>query len=539
MTTHRKPKTKNFSIIDNEFMNDPLLDWDAKGMLAYLLSKPDDWRVNKTGLINAVQNSGEVKVESILKKLEVAGYLVRWQSRDTKGKIYYGAEILECFRDREDVLNALLERETTNKYFKISVGRFSQCGKNGATKADKGKKSLSAMKKQPQGSTKIESSVTVFSATGEPEGGKPPHILNTDLVKTELIKTELIKDPLYPPKGELLIESAREVDLICEKDHEAIAPELATDKTEPRSISVIRKPDDVPSALALATKKKSEADELTWFQEAYNCNKPDSWAACHALNEARVKALKKMVKELGMGTAKELWQMALAHVRTSEFFTDPSKTSFGFDSIFYKNRVVQWAEAWQTSVDTLANQEAQTIASLPKFSAFIDCWNQDRPMMWCPATIADLTPEIERLIERSLEKHPNDCIGKFQKALFYYKRDSHYGMKEMAFRDFWKGQMTGYVDMDSAAQKQAHHESLGIDSTAALEPKDIAAAARKHQAKRESANRIMGRFNAGKMTEMDVRQSLQDLGLNPLEYLGQAGSRSAAEVPRPLSRLAC
>jgi tetratricopeptide (TPR) repeat protein len=512
MTTHRKPKTKNFSIIDNEFMNDPLLDWDAKGMLAYLLSKPDDWRVNKTGLINAVQNSGEVKVESILKKLEVAGYLVRWQSRDTKGKIYYGAEILECFRDREDVLNALLERETTNKYFKISVGRFSQCGKNGATKADKGKKSLSAMKKQPQGSTKIESSVTVFSATGEPEGGKPPHILNTDLVKTELIKTELIKDPLYPPKGELLIESAREVDLICEKDHEAIKPEPTSDKSEPLSISVIKNPSDVPLALAKRTKKKGEAAELAWFQEAYNCNKPENWAACHAMNEARVKSLKKMVKEMGLETAKELWQMALAHIKTSEFFTDPSKNSFGFDSIFYKNRVVQWAEAWQASIATEANQASEASAAFSKYSPFLDCFNQDHPMTWPNAEQEDLTHRVIGRLEALVKRYDNS-LERFQKALLFAKRDKHWGLdRSLTLEEFLFCEQ-----IDNFYKKQVHAEANGLADMVAPSKMQLRTAQEQHAGKiraRESNYRILTDWHQkGEITDQEYEDALEKAGI--------------------------
>ena len=41
----------DFSILPNQTINYPL-SWSAKGMLAYLLSKPDDWSVSVQQLIN-------------------------------------------------------------------------------------------------------------------------------------------------------------------------------------------------------------------------------------------------------------------------------------------------------------------------------------------------------------------------------------------------------------------------------------------------------------------------------------------------------
>jgi hypothetical protein len=60
------------------------LSWAARGVLAYLLSKPDDWEIQVTDL---QQGCGRDKVYAILKELDDAHYLSREQIHDAKGKI--------------------------------------------------------------------------------------------------------------------------------------------------------------------------------------------------------------------------------------------------------------------------------------------------------------------------------------------------------------------------------------------------------------------------------------------------------------------
>ncbi|MFA5379408.1 MAG: hypothetical protein WC455_26865 [Dehalococcoidia bacterium] len=53
---------------------DESLSWEARGVLWYLLSKPDDWQVQP---VNLEQHCGRQKVYRILKELKSAGYLVQ------------------------------------------------------------------------------------------------------------------------------------------------------------------------------------------------------------------------------------------------------------------------------------------------------------------------------------------------------------------------------------------------------------------------------------------------------------------------------
>ncbi len=51
--------------IDKTFIEDPNLKWQSKGLMAYLLSRPDSWIVNQSDLINRA-NDGETAVRTAL-----------------------------------------------------------------------------------------------------------------------------------------------------------------------------------------------------------------------------------------------------------------------------------------------------------------------------------------------------------------------------------------------------------------------------------------------------------------------------------------
>lgn len=66
-------------------LEDGRLSWEARGALAYLLAKPDNWQI-KTEDLARNGNCGKAKVFSILKELETCGYLERKKHKDEKGQ---------------------------------------------------------------------------------------------------------------------------------------------------------------------------------------------------------------------------------------------------------------------------------------------------------------------------------------------------------------------------------------------------------------------------------------------------------------------
>jgi len=65
-----------YVILDKTCLEDDDLSWKAKGIHAYLVSKPDDWTVRLTQLM-ASSTDGRDSVRSALKELTDAGYITR------------------------------------------------------------------------------------------------------------------------------------------------------------------------------------------------------------------------------------------------------------------------------------------------------------------------------------------------------------------------------------------------------------------------------------------------------------------------------
>lgn len=82
-----KNKTKDcFARIPNLLLNDKKLKWKDKGLLAYLLSKPQGWKLQIQDILNRSPD-GKDSVYSSLKNLIECGYCLREDIRDKNGKL--------------------------------------------------------------------------------------------------------------------------------------------------------------------------------------------------------------------------------------------------------------------------------------------------------------------------------------------------------------------------------------------------------------------------------------------------------------------
>jgi hypothetical protein len=82
MTIIRAPRPEsNFYILDKRISEDAQLSWGARGMLVFLLGKPDHWKVNVEALVNETATSskpaGKSVVYGYLTELLDAGYMTR------------------------------------------------------------------------------------------------------------------------------------------------------------------------------------------------------------------------------------------------------------------------------------------------------------------------------------------------------------------------------------------------------------------------------------------------------------------------------
>lgn len=134
-----------FLVANVEVFEDESLSFGARGLMAYLLTKPDHWQVRRDQLVNA-SPGGRVKLQRMINELKTAGYMRRYQENDPEtGKFI---TITDVFEQRS--LNP--DSETT-----ISGGPTDTV----TTKPDHG------------------DTVSRF-----PVDGKPVHIVNPDPVNT-------------------------------------------------------------------------------------------------------------------------------------------------------------------------------------------------------------------------------------------------------------------------------------------------------------------------------------------------------------------
>jgi hypothetical protein len=88
MTTYRVKHNKDnpYTKLDKAFLQSPNLSAKAKGILAYLLSLPSDWRVCLNHLVTVFAD-GETSIRSGIAELKSAGYLSKAAIRDSTGQI--------------------------------------------------------------------------------------------------------------------------------------------------------------------------------------------------------------------------------------------------------------------------------------------------------------------------------------------------------------------------------------------------------------------------------------------------------------------
>ncbi len=92
---------------------DRSLSWEARGVLAYLLSKPSDWKII---IADLKQNCGRDKVRKILDELKASHYLVISQAHDEKGHFTAEYQLYETpFTEKPSTVNQYTVKPETVK----------------------------------------------------------------------------------------------------------------------------------------------------------------------------------------------------------------------------------------------------------------------------------------------------------------------------------------------------------------------------------------------------------------------------------------
>ena len=77
----REKKERDFTVINNTFIKDVSLSWKAKGLMAYLLSLPDDWEIHLSE-VESHALDGKATLRSAINELKEHGYLIVMQKKE-------------------------------------------------------------------------------------------------------------------------------------------------------------------------------------------------------------------------------------------------------------------------------------------------------------------------------------------------------------------------------------------------------------------------------------------------------------------------
>lgn len=75
-----------FVVADKQFIDDPELSFKAKGIMIYLLSKPDHWKVYPGNLKKHAKDQ-DTSIRNGLKELEEVGYIKTNKHIDNQGRV--------------------------------------------------------------------------------------------------------------------------------------------------------------------------------------------------------------------------------------------------------------------------------------------------------------------------------------------------------------------------------------------------------------------------------------------------------------------
>lgn len=90
----RSKRTESYTIISNQVLTDERISFRAKGILVFLLGKPDNWQVSERHLAT-LGPEGVTAVRGALQELESAGYILRRRRQAANGRFEWDSVVYD------------------------------------------------------------------------------------------------------------------------------------------------------------------------------------------------------------------------------------------------------------------------------------------------------------------------------------------------------------------------------------------------------------------------------------------------------------
>lgn len=113
MAICRVERTGDFTTMSNHHLRNMDISLKAKGLLSVMLSLPDNWDYTIKGL-SCINKEGLDSIRSTIQELELAGYIERRRTRDTRGRFFTSEYII-----REKPITPVSENPTLDTPSKV------------------------------------------------------------------------------------------------------------------------------------------------------------------------------------------------------------------------------------------------------------------------------------------------------------------------------------------------------------------------------------------------------------------------------------
>ena len=178
-------KRQNFVVLDKAFLQDIRLSWKSKGLLAYLLSLPDDWRISARELVKHASD-GKDTLYNALRELGSFGYILR-ESIRVSGR-FQGVNYVVFERPQKTEGGGQQQLDRLNKRdLDFCVG-----------KNDSASQSLSESPTVQNNDFSLKQKVTETAVADSPHPGFPdtvlPHTDSPDTVNPTLLNNDITKN---------------------------------------------------------------------------------------------------------------------------------------------------------------------------------------------------------------------------------------------------------------------------------------------------------------------------------------------------------
>jgi hypothetical protein len=346
--TIRIVKTCHYTQIHNSLLEDNTISWQAKGLLAYLLSRKSGWTISSRHLAT-VSKGGIDQVQRTLRELQTARYIHREQLRDERGRL-------------GDWVSWIYESPDANDRVSPELSDVTENGKTDRGKPDRSKT----------------------------DRGKPDRI-NTNQSKTEVLKTELLThtdpervcekfepeeilpDP-EPSQAPITLPAATESTSTSHPSSEEDLPPSITKKVQLANI-----PDRDLSAVARfdrTLRTYQPAEDLTaQLVETYNRIKPEHWGKCSQIGAHMPRQVAGLIRRYD---SPELviqeWGEAILALKINDFYNSPKFQSGNINFLLdptKPDRIPQLAQAWrdrpQQQKEQLAQKMVAAVNGIPRW----------------------------------------------------------------------------------------------------------------------------------------------------------------------------